>query len=168
MSDVGDFIRHRWPTVQLRINRLNERRRVLEAQAAEVEAELAEANNEAEAIKSAAKLLNLKLQTISEDEQEKVGATFRLYSFGDVSIKQAIRLTLDTFREGLESNDLHAAINRRYFEDKLPRTSFSPQLSRLKRDEEVTHGDKGWILTDKGRSIMAEGKLLPYENSVFD
>ncbi|BDL40907.1 hypothetical protein [Methylorubrum sp. GM97] len=168
MADVGDFIRQRWPTVQLRISRLNERKRALEAQLAEVEAELEEAGTEFEALQNAANTLKLNTTLLAGPGNDTQEPFFRFYSFGDVSIKQAVRLTLDANRNGVSSHDLHAMINRRYFEDKLQRTSFSPQLSRLKQDGEVIDQGYGWILTDKGRAVMAEGKILPYTNSVFD
>lgn len=168
MADVGDFIRQRWPTLQLRINRLDDRKQVLSAQLAEIEAEQEEVNRELEAIKSAAKALGMDLNQFGIAEEGENIPLFRLYSFGDVSIKQAVRLALDVLSEGVNSHDLFTAINRRYFEDRLPRTSFSPQLSRLKQDGEVEDRGSGWVLTDKGRSIMSEGKILPYSNPVFD
>lgn len=164
MADVGDFIRQRWPMLRQRIDRLDDRKRVLLDQLSEVDGELVEVNKELDALRSAAKSLNLNLKLFEAAEDQAAGKFSKLYGFGEVSIKQATRLTLDALREGMSSHDLHAALSRRYFEDRLPRTSFSPQLSRLNRDGEVEDRGAGWVLTDKGRSIMGEDKILPYNN----
>lgn len=140
------------------MSRLEERKLALLAQLSEVDAEIDDAKKEEGALKSAADSLKLDLRSLDNIE-DRLNSNY--YKFGDVSIKQATRLVLDAIRSGMNSRDLHAQVNNRYFEDMLPRTSFSPQLSRLKHDGEVEETENGWVLTDRGRTIMMDGKYLP-------
>lgn len=164
MAGLEDTIRRLWPTLKSRVDTLEERKRLLLSQVEEVEAELEKARQEFAAIESAAKTLNANLSFDLDAEAEPRAQFSKLYKYGDVSIKQAARLTLAEFRGGLTSHDLFSRLNRRYFEDKLERTSFSPQLSRLKSDGEVVSAQGGWVLTEKGRQIMAQGRILPYRD----
>ncbi|MBB5760387.1 hypothetical protein HNR00_005137 [Methylorubrum rhodinum] len=164
MVGVEDFIKKQWPSLKARVADLENKKRLLEDELQQIEKELGTARQEFAAIDSAARTLQTNL-TLGFDLVSPANTTFeKEYKFGDVSIKQAIRLALDHFAEGLSSRDLYMAINRRYFESKLKRESFSPQLSRLMQDREVEQADKGWVLTPVGKKTMRWHTVLPYRN----
>lgn len=162
MAGLEDTIRRLWPTLKNQVEVLEERKRLLSAQLEELEEQLTKARQEFEAIDAAAKTLRSNFSLDLDAEAEPRAYFVRPYKYGEVSIKQAARLTLAQFQGGLSSHDLFYRLNRRYFEDRLERTSFSPQLTRLRRDGEVAQGEQGWVLTEKGRVIMAKGRDLPY------
>ncbi|MDH3027939.1 hypothetical protein [Methylobacterium fujisawaense] len=164
MAGLEDTIRQLWPTFKSRVDTLEERKRLLLNQLEDLEVELEKARQEFAAIESAAKTLNANLSLDLDTHVEQRPYFSTLYKYGDVPIKQAARLTLAEFPGGLTSHDLFSRLSRRYFEDRLERTSFSPQLSRLKADGEVVSAQRGWVLTEKGREIMAQGRILPYRD----
>lgn len=162
MSSVEEYIKKQWPILKHRVADLESRKRLLEAEASELTKELEKARQEFDAIDSAAKTLGTTLALQFDFVVPELSRFNRIYKYGDVSIKQAARLALDAYDAGLNSHELHGAISRRYFEGRLERTSFSPQLSRLKADGEVEDREQRWVLTDKGRGIMSKGPILPY------
>jgi uncharacterized coiled-coil DUF342 family protein len=64
-----------------------------------------------------------------------------------VTIKEAILQVLGDAPNGLTSPEILEAINDRFFEGTLPRTSMSPQLTRLKNDNHKikARGDKYYL-----------------------
>ncbi len=164
MASFEEVVRQHWPILKNRLAVLEDRKRLLEAQIRDLDIELEQARHEFEAIDTAAKTLRTNLSLDFQENESNQQNFNRIYQHGEVSIKQAARLTLNTFHGGLESHDLFNAINRRYFEGRLERTSFSPQLSRLKRDGEVKLGENGWVLTARGRQMMGTGPYLPYHD----
>ncbi|GLQ22754.1 hypothetical protein GCM10007853_06280 [Algimonas ampicilliniresistens] len=61
------------------------------------------------------------------------------------SIKQMVRLVLTDFPDGLIALDILSKINER-FGKSFPRTSLSPQLSRLKQSGDIYKDGKRWVL----------------------
>jgi hypothetical protein len=72
------------------------------------------------------------------------------------TLKQAICDILKSFPQGLTSPDLLVQLQHNGF-PKLPRTSMSPQLSRMK-DKEVVNVGGRWTLTENKKT--AEAKAL--------
>lgn len=67
-----------------------------------------------------------------------------------VTIKEAILAVLAKFPNGLASSTILQLINEDYFHSSpIHRTSFSPQLSRLKADEEVLVDGVNYVLNPK-------------------
>jgi hypothetical protein len=64
-----------------------------------------------------------------------------------VTIKEAVLQVLSDAPNGMTSSELLEAINDRFFDGKLERTSMSPQLSRLRVwDKKIVHrGDKYFL-----------------------
>jgi hypothetical protein len=58
-------------------------------------------------------------------------------------------------REPMTANQILAAIKLN-FDIALPRTTLSPQLSRLKADDQVSVNDSVWEITEKGRKEAAQ------------
>jgi hypothetical protein len=56
--------------------------------------------------------------------------------------------------EGLPSPEILDQINVEYFNHSIARTSFSPQLSRLKQDEEVVVTDGKYFLNQKRPAVV--------------
>lgn len=66
-----------------------------------------------------------------------------------LTIKEAILRVLTNSPEGLPSPEILDQINIEYFNHNIARTSFSPQLSRLKQDEEVVVMNGKYFLNQK-------------------
>src|SRR5215212_9278852 len=70
------------------------------------------------------------------------------------TIKEAVLHVLADAPGGMTSQAILDQINTRFFSGRIERTSFSPQLSRLKGEHKVTRCGEIWELT-------AEGNLAP-------
>jgi septal ring factor EnvC (AmiA/AmiB activator) len=108
----------------------------LEAQAVDLRTNLAKTDNKLKAMTKEIAEIDKALQAISKERLET-----------KVSIKEAILQLLADSPSGLDSPQLLAALNDRFFDGKLARTSMSPQLTRLKNDDHKIkyRGDK-WFL----------------------
>lgn len=161
MANLEDIIRAAWPPVKRQMQDLEQRYNKMASELKEVESLLNEAKREYELIVDTAKRMGFDLNAPKVNKSGEQLLTDS-YSSGSVTIKQAARLTLEAFPGGLDSADLLAALSGRYFEGQLERTSFSPQLSRMNQAGEVEQRNSVWVLTDKGRAIMARQPMLPY------
>jgi hypothetical protein len=121
------------------------RRDQLKAELRDVEHDLEHLSLQIEELRKVAETLGMDLELVS--------ATDKPAAQGEVTIKQAIRLVLDSVKSGLTSTDLLDYVKLMYLGDKLDRTSFSPQLSRMKRDGEVQLHGNIWTLTSHGRKM---------------
>jgi septal ring factor EnvC (AmiA/AmiB activator) len=108
----------------------------LEAQAVDLRTNLAKTDNKLKAMTKEIAEIDKALQAISKERLET-----------KVSIKEAILQALADAPSGLDSPQLLASLNDRFFDGKLARTSMSPQLTRLKNDDHKIkyRGDK-WFL----------------------
>ncbi|NEU11303.1 hypothetical protein G3T14_04080 [Methylobacterium sp. BTF04] len=161
MASLEDIIRAAWPPVKRRLQELEQRRQQMTYDLKALESELEEAKREYDLVVDTATKMGFDPDMPKVNKNGEPLLTDS-YPLGSVTIKQAARLTLDAFPSGLDSADLLAALSGRYFEGKLERTSFSPQLSRMSQSEEVEQKNSVWVLTDKGRAIMAKQPMLPY------
>lgn len=108
----------------------------VEAQAVELRTNLAKTDSKLKAMTKEIAEIEKALQAISKERLQT-----------KVSIKEAILEVLADAPGGLASPQLLTALNDRFFDGKLVRTSMSPQLSRLKNDDHKIkyRGDK-WFL----------------------
>lgn len=97
----------------------------LEAIAAKLRAELGATDNKLRTLAKEASDIEKALQALGR--KEKLETT--------VTIKDAILQVLTDAPNGMSSTEVLAAINDRFFEGTLLRTSMSPQLTRLKNDD---------------------------------
>jgi len=67
------------------------------------------------------------------------------------TIKEAILHILAEAPSGMTSKAILDEINIRFFSGRIQRTSFSPELSRLKGEDKVSRRGEIWELTAKGR-----------------
>jgi hypothetical protein len=125
MTRLRDFIDKRMAELKSIGAPLMAKREALRAELADLEGKIATINTEWQDLEKAAKVIGVE----PEPEQDRR----RKWSPADApTIKDAILLVLSEHPKGLNASDLHAKVNERFFEGKLERTSFSPQLSRLK------------------------------------
>ena len=127
MTDLREFLLRRWKEVSAekrpvdqRVEELSKELVELRNRQTQLQAEAQDIRNAADAIK-----LNLTQQRGEESAKEKTEAK--------VTIKSAIlRVLKEVAPGGLTSNQILDRINLLFFQDGIERTSFSPQLSRLK------------------------------------
>jgi hypothetical protein len=99
----------------------------LEATAAELRSKLSAADAKLHALTTEAVEIEKALQAIGARENRKT----------TITIKEAILAVLADAPHGLTSSELLEAMNDKFFEGTLVRTSMSPQLSRLKTDGKI-------------------------------
>ena len=68
------------------------------------------------------------------------------------TIKQMILIVLEDYPKGIVALDILNEVNKR-FDQEFPRTSLSPQLSRLRQSGDIHKSGKRWIL---GAAILME------------
>ena len=74
------------------------------------------------------------------------------------SIKQAVLEVMKHRPNGMTALEILAAINERYFEGRLVRTSLSPQLSRLKDDDKkiTLRGNRWFLIRQEEPSLFSQ------------
>jgi hypothetical protein len=119
MSGLRELLQMRRKEIEHKMVPINTRAAELRTQLAEQDAKLRALTKELNDIERA-------LQAIGK--KEKLEAT--------ITIKEAILETLRGAPKGMSAADILIAINDRYFDGTIMRTSMSPQLARLKNDDE--------------------------------
>ncbi|HJE24894.1 MAG TPA: hypothetical protein K8W01_14660 [Methylorubrum populi] len=152
MADLRKVIREAYLDLDKRMTPLLMRRDQLMEELAQVNREINRLTPSMDEARKVAEVLGLDL---AEIEVKNAGA-----EQPGVTIKEGIRLVLASNTDGLNSADLHENVSLAYFGNKLERTSFSPQLSRMKSDGEVSLSDGIWRLTSKGRAAMTTRRLV--------
>jgi hypothetical protein len=109
----------------------------LEATASDLRSKLAATDAKLRALTSEAADIDKALHALGKRETAKASVT----------IKQAILQLLGEAPNGLSSQELLTAMNDRFFDGALVRTSMSPQLARLKNDDHKIRqrGDKYFL-----------------------
>lgn len=141
-NEVIEFIRARRAEIRERGNPLWERKAELLREISEIDPainKLTEEWRELEKLASAVGIdldgMQLELEVVSPHSQPNLR-----------TIKEAILEVLAGYPEGLSSSEILEQINQQFFEGSILRTSFSPQLSRLKQDDEVRYSEGRYIL----------------------
>ena len=130
MSTVRDIL-------ERRRSEIRKQSQPLEAEAAQLRSKLAD--------------LDARLKTLSREEndiQRALAAMGRnVAAETTITIKDAILDVLAVAPQGLTSNELLTALNDRFFEGTLVRTSMSPQIARLKnKDHKIRQrGDRYFL-----------------------
>ena len=76
-------------------------------------------------------------------------------------IKEAVlQLLREVYPNSLTALEILDRLNRRWWNGSLKRTSLSPQLSRLKEDQEVESRSGKWILNSQDTSPERSGEAL--------
>ena len=142
MTELRAFLQNALAIKSARVAELSTQYQTLNQYLSEVTLELSLASKELKELESAAEAIGFQATSAPSVKPE-------LPNEPPITIKQAIREVL--IEHGPQSSgDLLSAINRRYFNNKLERTSFSPQLSRLRKVGEVDLAGTDWIITERG------------------
>jgi hypothetical protein len=126
MTGLRDFIEKQMASVRRAGEPLIQRRESLRAELADIDAKLLHLDAEWRDLEKAAKAIGDRPE---EPEVRRVTA--------GPTIKDAILTVLAEHSKGLGAGDILKEINERFFEGQVKRTSFSPQMSRLKKDRKV-------------------------------
>lgn len=151
MADLREVIRKAWLDLDSQAAPLRAREAALKEELRSVQQNIGRLMDQVADAEKAAQAIGLDLASVDRAISASPPQS--------ISIKQAIRFVLDANQEGLTSFDLHKAVSEMYFNSSLERTSFSPQLSRMKSAGEVKLDDNHWILEPEGRRVM----LAQYE-----
>ena len=117
--------------LETRRNDLRKKAEPLEVSTADMRTKLAKADAELKAIWKELADVERALQAISKERLE-----------AQISIKDAILRVLEDAPNGATSVEILATLNDRFFDGKLLRTSMSPQLSRLKKDDHKINNEE--------------------------
>jgi hypothetical protein len=100
--------------------------------------------------------LSLELEQVNS----ALKAVDETHAKGQPTIKQAVLDVLEDQPEGMTALEILEAINTRFFAGRVPRTSLSPQLSRLKDDDKKIElrGNK-WFLLPKQPMLRFERRM---------
>lgn len=130
MPDVREFLQGRWSELSMESAPLQKQIANLDLELLRLKECLAKIEEERGEVARAAAAIGLKLE---ERTDQRGGGD----QGGGLTIKAAILKVLEEHPEGLTSNAILDEINARYFGGRIERTSFSPQLSRLKAAGEI-------------------------------
>jgi len=119
MSALRDYLEKRQSEIRKQMEPLEAAIASLRSQLATADAQLRGLANEAAEVERA-------LQAIGRKESRSA----------TVTIKDAVLTVLGEAPQGMSSNEILAALNERFFDGTLRRTSMSPQLSRLKNGDQ--------------------------------
>ncbi|WP_144766955.1 hypothetical protein [Methylobacterium dankookense] len=151
MSEFRSLVERRLRELEARAKPLIARREELKSQIDKLNSELNSIFPEIQEINAAAKAIGIQAINFSEDQDIRQEGSSPS-TMGGISIKQAIRLVLNSSYSGLNSSDILDRANKEFWDGNLDRTSFSPQLSRMKRDGEVDLIDGLYRITAHGRA----------------
>jgi chromosome segregation ATPase len=130
MSEVRDYL-------EQRLQKLRKERAPLEDAAAKLRRDLAATDSRIKSMLKEEADLERAINALGKRERRKT----------EVTIKEAILKVLADAPHGLTSAELVAALNDRFFDGKLERTSMSPQLTRLKnQDHKIRSKGERYVL----------------------
>lgn len=147
MSELQDFVRKKREELQAQVAPLIARREQLEAEIQSLTDTIDKVLPDLEELDKTASYLGIEPSNTPLSSEARSNK---------VTIKQGVRLVLYIFKDGLNSAHLHEQVSRAFYGGKLDRTSFSPQLSRMRKDGELELADTVWTLTPHGAAIMGE------------
>jgi septal ring factor EnvC (AmiA/AmiB activator) len=127
MDDVRDYL-------EKKLQQARKERAPLEDSAAKMRRDLAATDARIKELLKTENDLERAIQALGKRERKKT----------EITIKDAILKALAEAPQGLTSNELMLALNEKFFDGALERTSMSPQLTRLKnKDRKIrSKGDR--------------------------
>lgn len=152
--------------IQLRMQELASSEQLLRQQLKAISAERGQ-------LRAAAQAAGLYIEPVAEPPSEEPGGPFSVEAIEqefarllgrpirrtipEKTIKEAVIEVLSAVGGALTANDLLAAINQKFSTD-YPRTSLSPQLSRLKSEGRLTREGNRWSLVQAGGEKIEPGQ----------
>jgi len=149
VPSLREYLKRRRDDIRAESERLIQQRDKLQNQLHTVLARLGELGRESADLDQATKAVGLET-----DAQPALSPQPAVESSPPSTIKEAVLHVLAEAPDGMTSQALLDEINTRFFSGRIERTSFSPQLSRLRGEHKVTRRGEIWELT-------AEGNLAP-------
>jgi chromosome segregation ATPase len=153
MPKLREFISHRVEEITAAWTPLLERRNRLREELDAVLAEMQSLQREFGELQTAASAIGV----LNEDEKKPAP-----------TIKEAVVAVLQETGRALTALEILSEINSRYFDGKISRTSLSPQLSRLKRSQDIELNGSLWSLNvtkKKGSADTAEPSFFAVEGA---
>src|SRR4051794_27251440 len=158
MPGLREYLRRRRGEIRAESERLAQQRDKLQGQLHVLRARLDELDRESMELDQAAEAVG-----VEPDAQAALAPQRAIERHSrPTTIKEAVLHVLAEAPNGITSQALLDELNERFFSGRIARTSFSPELSRLKGEHKVTRRGEIWTLT-------ATGNLTPdfeYDNGV--
>jgi hypothetical protein len=158
MIELRDFIKTRQAEIKELGTPLWERRAALQAELLALNEKIAKLTQEWEELEKAASAIGSKEGNAEIDQRKRE----------EITIKEAVMKVLADHPQGLNSASIRHQINTRFFNGKVRRTSFSPQLSRLKTDKLISLVDGNYvsnIKNDEGSANAEPSFISPSKGS---
>jgi hypothetical protein len=143
MPSLREYLKRRRGEIRAENERLAQQRGKLQNQLHSVLARLGELDRESAELDQAAKAVGLETDAPTALALQPAVESRSLPS----TIKEAVLHVLADAPGGMTSQAILDEINNRFFSGRIGRTSFSPQLSRLKGEHKVTRRGEIWELT---------------------
>jgi chromosome segregation ATPase len=126
---------------------MSQRRTQIEKELQPLIARRSELRTEMEQVISRITGLSKELEELKRAEQAIAGEETERPSHARLTIKDAVLKVLEQEKRGLTAQQILAAINERFFDGGIARSSLSPQLSRLNHDDhKITYDGTLWSL----------------------
>src|SRR5215212_3285589 len=145
MPSLREYLKRRRGDIRAESERLIQQRDKLQNQLHTVLARLGELGRESADLDQGTKAVGLET-----DAQPALSPQPAVESSPPCTIKEAVLHVLAEAPGGMTSQAILDEINARFFSGRIERTSFSPQLSRLRGEHKVTRCGEIWELTAKG------------------
>ena len=146
MPSLREYLKRRRHDIRAESERLIQQRGKLQNQLHAVLARLGELDRESADLDQAVKAVGLET-----DAQAALAPQPAIERHSrPTTIKEAVLHVLADAPGGMTSQALLDELNERFFSGRIARTSFSPELSRLKGEHKVTRRGEIWTLTATG------------------
>lgn len=146
MPSLREYLKRRRGEIRAESERLAQQRDKLQGQLHVLRARLDELDRESTELDQAAEAVG-----VEPDAQPALAPQPAIERHSrPTTIKEAVLHVLADAPGGMTSQALLDELNERFFSGRIERTSFSPELSRLKGDHKVTRRGEIWTLTATG------------------
>ena len=146
MPSLREYLKRRRGEIRAESERLAQQRDKLQGQLHVLRARLDELDRESADLDQAAEAVG-----VETDAQPALAPQPAIERHSrPTTIKEAVLYVLADAPGGMTSQALLDELNERFFSGRIERTSFSPELSRLKGEHKVTRRGEIWTLTATG------------------
>jgi hypothetical protein len=146
VPSLREYLKRRRGEIRAESERLAQQRDKLQGQLHVLRARLDELDRESAELDQAVEAVGVEPDAQPALALQPAGERGSLPS----TIKEAVLHVLADAPGGMTSQAILDQINTRFFSGRIERTSFSPQLSRLKGERKVTRRGELWELATKG------------------
>jgi len=160
VTSLREYLKQRRGEIRAENERLTQQRDTLQNELRSVLARLDELDRESTELDQAADAVGLEADAQAALALQPAIESRRLPS----TIKEAVLHVLAEAPGGMTSQAILDEINKHFFSGRIQRTSFSPELSRLKGEYKVARRGEIWELTTEGNAapgFECDHKVLP-------